>query len=80
MFMPLIPIFSSQGPVSPPVPPDLLKEGQIVFRPSCPLGNHSPQFGCPGLIPGGIIVSLYLKTKKNTVAHWATKVPTLVAQ
>ena len=31
------------------------RDGQIVFRMSCPLGNHSPQFGCPGLIPGGII-------------------------
>ena len=40
------------------------RDGQIIFRPSCPLGNHSPQFGCPGLIPGGIIVSLNLQSRK----------------
>ena len=39
--------------------------GQIIVRPSCPLGNHSPQFGCPGLITGGIIVSLHLHTRKT---------------
>ena len=54
------------------------RDGQIVFRPSCPLGNHSPQFGCPGLIPGVIVASLHLQTRK-IVAHWATKVPSLVA-
>ena len=52
----------------------------VVAHCGCLLGNHSPQFGCPGLIPDGIIVSLHLQTIKNTVAHWATKVPTLVAQ
>ena len=58
------------------------------YTPSCPLANHRPQFGCPGLIPGGInnIEPLHLPTRKIqiTVAHWATKpkgkVPTLVAQ
>ena len=39
------------------------RDGQIFFRPSCPLGN-SPQCGCPGLIPGGIIVSLHLHPRK----------------
>ena len=43
---------------------DMSRDGQIFFRPSCPLGNHSPQFGCPGLIPGGIIVSLHLQPRK----------------
>ena len=53
------------------------RDGQIVLRPSCPLGSHSPQFGYPGLIPGGIIVPLHRETRK---IHWATKVPTLIAQ
>ena len=58
------------------------RDGKIVFRPSCPVSNHSPQFGCPGLISDGIIVSLHLQTRKIQLStgHWATKVATLVAQ
>ena len=41
----------------------VIRDGQIVFRSSCPLDNHSPQFGCPGLIPGGIIVSQFKPEK-----------------
>ena len=40
------------------------RDGQMVFRPSCLLGNHSPQFGCPCLITGGIIVSIHIRTRK----------------
>ena len=40
------------------------RDGQIVFRPRCPLDNHIPESGCPRLIPGGIIVSLHLKIRK----------------
>ena len=40
------------------------RDGHIVFRLCCPLGNHSPQFGCPGLIPDSIIVSLHVQTRK----------------
>ena len=57
------------------------RHGQIVFRPSCPLGNHSSQIDCPALTAVSNKVFLHLQIRKVQLpTHWATKVPTLVAQ
>ena len=55
------------------------KDGQIVFRPSCPMDNQSPQCGCPALILKGISVSLQLHTRKIQLPTGQPRFP-LVAQ
>ena len=58
------------------------RDGQIVFRPSCPTANHSPQCSCPAVTLDCDMYNYcnapsYVKIR---LAQWPTIIETLVSQ